>query len=283
MSEPPTRCEPGSPGTIAQDRWLRCLSCDYSLTGLTEDRCPECGSPFDREHLAALASGDPQPVSPWGDADTIGLWRAFGRTCWATWFHPRAFAKTFPVNPRAESGWYFSLIAYALATIMIAVSTLQLDNLGDTLEFMGVLVVVALPSVIACETLLAGLLARMLKPTRARKAVRYPFWRGLTHFTSSYVIVWAAVVSVVAIAGRVTQWVLLSPTTEITFMALGQSAAVLSPLLWWRALGLAILERGKGSTIRRAIAVLAVPVIAVVTLVLSTVLCFLIVTSCVHI
>jgi len=26
---------------------LTCPTCDYSLTGLTEQRCPECGAPFD--------------------------------------------------------------------------------------------------------------------------------------------------------------------------------------------------------------------------------------------
>ena len=31
----------------------RCKKCDYLLIGLTEPRCPECGTPFDREKLAS--------------------------------------------------------------------------------------------------------------------------------------------------------------------------------------------------------------------------------------
>src|SRR6266481_2521368 len=33
--------------TIAETHRL-CFGCDYSLNGLTSDRCPECGRPFDR-------------------------------------------------------------------------------------------------------------------------------------------------------------------------------------------------------------------------------------------
>ncbi|HRR87077.1 MAG TPA: hypothetical protein P5316_18865, partial [Phycisphaerae bacterium] len=30
-----------------------CLHCGYSLRGLTENRCPECGAPFDRQEMAS--------------------------------------------------------------------------------------------------------------------------------------------------------------------------------------------------------------------------------------
>jgi hypothetical protein len=32
----------------------RCAQCDYLLVGLTEPRCPECGTPFDRDKLGAV-------------------------------------------------------------------------------------------------------------------------------------------------------------------------------------------------------------------------------------
>lgn len=41
---------------------LRCLACGYSLIGLTEPRCPECGEPFDAS-LLTRAARDPGCVA----------------------------------------------------------------------------------------------------------------------------------------------------------------------------------------------------------------------------
>jgi len=35
---------------------MRCLSCDYELSGLTEHRCPECGRGFDPEDARTYRS-----------------------------------------------------------------------------------------------------------------------------------------------------------------------------------------------------------------------------------
>jgi len=45
------------------EKTLFCLKCDYNLTGLTENRCPECGLAFDPEALAADMATWPEPIS----------------------------------------------------------------------------------------------------------------------------------------------------------------------------------------------------------------------------
>lgn len=38
---------------------LRCPACDYNLTGLPQNRCPECGNEFDPHELASLLGSAP--------------------------------------------------------------------------------------------------------------------------------------------------------------------------------------------------------------------------------
>ena len=45
------------------EQTLHCPQCDYNLTGLTENRCPECGLGFDPEALAADMETWPEPIS----------------------------------------------------------------------------------------------------------------------------------------------------------------------------------------------------------------------------
>lgn len=43
---------------------MRCLSCEYDLSNLTEHRCPECGQEFHPEDSTTFESDDPPYVPP---------------------------------------------------------------------------------------------------------------------------------------------------------------------------------------------------------------------------
>ncbi len=74
---------------------LRCPACDYDLRALVGDRCPECGLLIDR---AALA----QSQIPWAHRDRLGSIRAYQRTAWLAWRHPKklAMCAASPVDVR---------------------------------------------------------------------------------------------------------------------------------------------------------------------------------------
>src|SRR5687768_5272320 len=63
-------------GAVAGD--VPCEQCGYNLRGLTADRCPECGRPFDRAATSAANI-------PWVHRDQLGTFRAYWKTVfWVT-------------------------------------------------------------------------------------------------------------------------------------------------------------------------------------------------------
>lgn len=99
---------------VGADIPLRCMQCDYNLTGLTTRRCPECGTPFDVTELRRLQNPEPQAVSTGLE---IAVW-------WAVLRHPEAFARRFPAVPdRAEARWY-SVYCYCLSLGIVLLACL---------------------------------------------------------------------------------------------------------------------------------------------------------------
>jgi uncharacterized paraquat-inducible protein A len=44
---------------------VRCKTCHYSLMGLTEHRCPECGTPFDPNDPSTFEIPRPNEATAW--------------------------------------------------------------------------------------------------------------------------------------------------------------------------------------------------------------------------
>jgi hypothetical protein len=78
---PPSSSAPA----VSDDDALRCPACDYDLRALSGDRCPECGLAIDH---AALS----QSQIPWAHRARIGRFRAYRKTVWMVFRHPKKVA-----------------------------------------------------------------------------------------------------------------------------------------------------------------------------------------------
>jgi DNA-directed RNA polymerase subunit RPC12/RpoP len=59
-----TRIERMSRSEARTEGLIRCPQCGYDLRGLSEARCPECGSRYTLDQLVALALGDGSELTP---------------------------------------------------------------------------------------------------------------------------------------------------------------------------------------------------------------------------
>ncbi|NLX23380.1 MAG: hypothetical protein GXY55_17145 [Phycisphaerae bacterium] len=185
MSKPLTT--PGAqPQSAIGDTGLRCLNCEYNLTGLTEDRCPECNTPFVPELMDRVLGGAPFPVPAWDDPAEDSILIRFVRTCWMVWFRPVQFATVMP--------WSFhgrSVVAYWLLVRVAAILVLIPGWVIEGTQRMVVMVLVLFVFSIICESLLAVLLATMLPYRIAPPWSAYRFarsWWVFVAYFSSFLI-----------------------------------------------------------------------------------------------
>jgi len=179
-----------APPTSAQetrDSGLVCPVCEYNLTGLPENRCPECGETFDPDELRRITADVPMPATPWDRKRTL---MGFFQTWWLSLTAPRRLAQRFPARHDASAAAGYSFGCYGLAALTFCVlsSYLPLVGHGDV-EMLLVFPAVALGAGFACwmcEAATSALLATVIRPTRARQ--RYHFWRGLTHYSSGFTV-----------------------------------------------------------------------------------------------
>lgn len=260
MSSGPTATLPS-----LDDEGLICLECEYNLSGLSEDRCPECGAAFDRAYLRLIASRTPQPVLPWDDRGGIGFWCAFWGTCRATWLRPSEFAQRFPARYSNRSAWTFSLVCYGCVALLWGILTAALGKVELSLLLCLFPMVLG---AIFCETLLALIAKWLVRPIRVPLKRTYHFWRGLTHFTANYLVGSVAAITALTLASRLIPFELRNRFWMV-WEPVGWTVAAAMFIYWWCALGRAIVERGRGNLVRRIAVALSIPVIGILSIILG--------------
>lgn len=212
-----------NPNDDNQDSGLRCLSCEYNLTGVESDRCPECGEAFDREYLLAVRAGklEPLPVPIWDKRDKIGFVRAYVQTALQIWFRPRRFVETFPLCPDLRSSSRFITANFIVITgSSLFVALLWALPLGH--RFLPEIVIPGIPIAFGAwifAELFAGHLG--LVPDSALGKSGYARWRGIMRFCTVDVLI----INAVFVASTIA--------TATSVPGIVQISLLLSPLLVW--------------------------------------------------
>jgi hypothetical protein len=112
---------------------LICPECGYDLRGLSNQRCPECGTVFDRA-TATLSR------IPWVQRKAIGSFRAYWRTVWLSTIRIKQLADevTRPVSLREAQRFRLrtSLLASIIPVGMMLFMLQEMGGLGAGLSAM---------------------------------------------------------------------------------------------------------------------------------------------------
>ena len=196
---------------IEIDEESRCAGCGYSLRGLSEPRCPECGMPFDPK--------DPTVEIPWLYRGALGRWETF----WATvrlvllkpgWFAEQARRPLYvdPVSPPRFRTVCVAIGAAAIATIVtIALWTRWADGRW---MLAGLTWLATVPPA-AAFLHLASVPLDLAGFESIRAQIRF---RRLYHFTAAWIVL-----TVPALAFYVGMLV-FGPATDTNLLALAMLA-----------------------------------------------------------
>lgn len=126
---PSTRFDPSAP--VPEEYDVFCHACGYSLIGLTGERCPECGRPFEPGEL-------PYARVPWLHRRRIGCWPAYWGTVRQVVWRPRAFAEELcrPVRISADDAKRFRRLTVYVAATSIVTAVIVVTWLNGALAVM---------------------------------------------------------------------------------------------------------------------------------------------------
>jgi len=178
MSEAPPQADPYA--------GLHCPGCEYPLRGLTEPRCPECGTPFDADQLRRRRSSLPLHVRPWHDLRELGLARAYAETGLAVMLRPRRFADALPrvaASPGPASFAWASRGLAALIFLVHAAVVASFSSAGTNVLLQGIGILVAS---VVFEALMAWTCFLLCKRRLDVPFDRFQSWHDLMHCGSAF-------------------------------------------------------------------------------------------------
>ncbi len=236
-----------------------CPHCDYNLSGLPEDRCPECGEAFDRRKLIAWMTAPDQPplLSMRADEGMLKLLKF-------CLFRPSRLGRELAVNCNKGMMLTFEAATKMLASFIAiaAVAVISEGNGGIIAFVVGVSVA---SMAMLSEMLLAGLLRWWVTPTPpiSRKS-RYRLWRNVTRCFGVFLPITAGLVALgLVLAGMTSEATGLSGEwTGFAILTSVFGGLALSFFLWWHNLTRAILARSMPS-LGRILVILAIPAVGV--------------------
>lgn len=229
-----------SPVIDAQEyEWFRCPRCDYSLIGLLQNICPECGSPFDPEYLK-LDPDHRRPGSPAYGKHGIWIVPFTVLTALSVLFRPISFARRL----RADESIRPALATFATGSALYPfilygfypfiwngnVSFPQHIEAYCRLALMGATVALMVGLLVACMALLMAFFSTCAGSSQRTLRIRFRFWCIVLMYSTILMPLWPLIgsdIRALSWSAYVTDW----PFARVRIR--DQAYYAFAFLCWW--------------------------------------------------